>query len=107
MSQGKTQAEAARIVGVDRSTINRWLGDADFQDLLAEADSQDSQNLAHLIPQAYSLLERALAGEQVTVGRARIALDILKTASAVEKAQSGESSFEKRLADLDATGQYG
>lgn len=101
----------ARRLGKSRSTIKRWQDDSAFQELISENFEEatgSEQSLASLIPDAYSLLKRALLDGGIPAARARLALDILKEAerSGVELEES-ESSLAKKLAEIDTSGmQY-
>ncbi len=116
LARGSTQAAAAREAGVDRATIGRWLKDQEFKEMVVTAtDAEDSvedptveaeRGLSRLVPQAERVLEEALAGADVSTQMARVALDIIKAARALEpKAGSGEDgtpTLASLISELDA-----
>lgn len=110
LAVGVSNAEAARRTGVDRSTVGRWRKEQDFQELVLEIaesapEELDSFTLSSLIPLAHALLRKGLEGSDVAIGRARIALEVLKVAETASKETAvGDDSFEKRLAELSAAG---
>jgi len=119
LARGATQAAAGREAGVDRATIGRWLKDQEFKELVVTAtDAEDTvedptveaeRGLSRLVPQAEHVLEDALAGADVSTQMARVALDIIKAARALEpKAGSGEDgtpTLASLIAELDAEDQ--
>jgi len=101
---GGKQSEAARSVGVDRSTIGRWAAEPEFQALIATlAENQVAvEGLESLVPQAMKTIEEALAGK-ATASAGRVALEVIKAAALIAKTEAGsESTLETRLAELDA-----
>lgn len=101
-------SEAARQAEVNRSTVTRWLRDPEFRALITEAEEDDPEvsaraekSLSDLLPQAVSVIERALSGDKTMVASARVALDVMKVAAQLApKGQSGNEA--PPLADLIA-----
>jgi len=97
-------SHASRKAGIDRSTMVRWLKDADFQRLLAEVGSPEPspealKSLADLVPKAVEVVEQGLQGE-ASVSAARIALDVIKVAAQMQP--KGSTDGTPPLADLIA-----
>lgn len=78
--------------------------DDEFQSLISELTIDGPPNLSMLVPEAYNLLQRALSGDSVPASKANVALAVLKAAATVETAGAQESSFAKRLEELDSVG---
>lgn len=101
-------SHAARVAGVNRSTVMRWLKDADFQRLVSEASRVEgpapaaTKALTDLVHRAVEVVEQGLDGE-ATVGAGRLALDVIKVAAQLEpKGNPGESvKLADLLAELD------
>ena len=74
---GTTATEAARLSGVHRSTVHRWLKDprflAEFNGRRAEMQSALAERLAQLQAKALDAVESALEG-----GDTRIAIAVLR-----------------------------
>lgn len=102
----RSQAQTATELGVNRSTVGRWQMDPEFQGLIEQYTTDESEQaatgLSMLVPQALKLIEEALNGKEVTAARARVALDVVKAAASVTKEEAGASTLEARLAELDA-----
>lgn len=115
LAQGFSQAKSAAEAGKDRSTIKRWLKDPAFLDLLQEQkellaapdplEASAEKGLGSLVPQAIELLEQALSGAgTVSATKARVALDIVKTAATLrheETAADAPSSLASLIEKLD------
>ncbi len=106
LRQGVSQAQAARQVGVDKSTIGRWLKDPSFVALVQTPDYQAeaATGLADLVPKALELLESALAGESIPANKARVALDIVKAAAVAGRADSSGGELARRIAEMGGGG---
>jgi len=103
LAAGGSQAAAAKAASVNRSTVLRWLEDADFADA-AKPDLGDSatQGLADLVPKALELLERAMNKGDVPATKARVALDIVKAAANLKQAETGGGTLVERLREIEA-----
>lgn len=98
LAAGRSQAQAAREAGVHRATVKRWMEDPEFMALVEEKAPaeqevvQATKGLADLVPQALQVIEDALAGNQITPAAARVALDVIKTAAALQPKEFGDTS---------------
>jgi hypothetical protein len=97
-------SHAARKAGVDRSTVMRWLKDADFQRLVEEVGNPEPspealRSLSDLVPKAVEVVEQGLQGD-ASVSAARIALDVIKVAAQMQP--KGSTDGTPPLADLIA-----
>lgn len=107
LATGATKAQAARNAGVNRATVTKWSQSAEFLSLVEAVKpglaGEAVTGLHQLIPQSLQLLQGALEGSDVSVTRARIALDIIKAAAGIaqDKADAGPTDLERRLAQLD------
>ena len=107
LAAGVSQAEVARQLGVNKSTVYRWVR-AQREQGAAEASlnpsdtpalnlqSEAASGLADLVPRALQLLEAALDG-QIPASKARVALDIVKAAASVTGEKSG-GELARRIA---------
>ncbi len=102
LRQGVSQAEVSRQVGVDKSTIGRWLKDPSFVALVQTPDYQAeaATGLADLVPQALKLLEDALAGANVPANKAQVALNIVKAAATAGKSEASGGELARRIAEM-------
>jgi hypothetical protein len=113
LARGTTQAEAAREAGVDRATVARWLKLPEFAQLVVTATSagdsegdpteEAEKGLSRLVPQAEQVLEEALSGGNVTPSMAKVALDIIKAARALEPAarEEGTPTLHSLILEMD------
>ncbi len=100
--EGVSQAEAARRVGLDKSTVHRWVKaglPAQVAQPAQDLQSEATTGLADLVPQALKLLEEALSGGSVPAVKARVALDIVKAAASVGIVGGREGDLAKRVAE--------
>lgn len=116
LAGGSSKAAAAREAGINRSTIQRWLDDPEFLDLLVEhkelleapapLEAQATKGLSDLVPKALALLEEALSGGDVPAAKARVALDVVAKAATLHTTEvlEGETSLASLLEKLDARG---
>ena len=110
LANGQSQAQAAKAAGVNRSTVLRWFNDQSFVALIEEERERiasmpegPDHSLESLVPDAHALLARALSGQSVPAGQARVALDVLKAAAALTPVGGNlTTSLEERLAHLDS-----
>lgn len=73
-------AETARQVGVDRSTIQRWVNDPTF--LIPK--EPNVEELVSLVPKALRVLDEALEGKRVTSSQIRAAIEIARSSNALK-----------------------
>jgi len=102
LASGGTQADAAKAVGVNRSTVMRWLKDPEFVESV-DGRSDAAGGLTMLVPEALLLLQQALSGD-VSAARARIALDVIKAAAGLNPVGAAEGTLISRIAELDERG---
>jgi hypothetical protein len=117
LAHGSSKAAAARTAKVNRATIQRWMDDPEFQDLVLEerellaepapVEEQAIKGLSDLVADALVLLKEAMTGKEVTAARARIALDVIVKAASLEgKSAEDEvtASWGSIVEALDARG---
>jgi transcriptional regulator with XRE-family HTH domain len=104
LRRGVSQAETARQVGKNKSTVARWLKDPSFVALVQTSDFQAeaATGLADLVPKALDLLRRALEGETIPANHQAVALNIVKAAAANDPAgAAGGGELARRIQEMD------
>ncbi len=103
LMRSRSVAEASRKAGVTRTTMSRWLQDADFQRELRAARGRvyalTMSRLVHLTGKAVDTLAAILAGKTVSKGKFLAACKVLEYAAGVraEDAQSRMDEIESKL----------
>ncbi len=99
LASGSSVAEAARQVGVTVRTVFRWRQDPDFQRFI-ETTRQEKESLR---TQAEAVMERAMAGDDISSLQLKAAQDTLRLAPGNLSADPGPESIlpiEKSDGDL-------
>jgi len=65
IGRGKTRSEAAALVGVDRTSVQRWVNNPEFQQAIAEANREWRAEFA---ARASRIVELALEHEERNLG---------------------------------------
>ncbi len=101
---GLNNAQTAKQIGVNRVTVGRWIkDDPEFAAALdPELAEKARGGLRELVPQALKILEDALTpGGNVTAARAKVALDVIKTASSISTSEEKiTGTLAARLAEI-------
>jgi len=105
----KSQYQVAKLIGVDRATIGRWLkSDEEFREEVSREPSEEELStrarggLADLVPQAIQLLERALSDGDIPANKATMALNVIKAAAQLSPSVSdADKTLAQRLAELE------
>jgi len=105
---GASANQVANELGVNRSTVGRWMkDDPEFQAALSPVEGMSERargGLAALVPKALRLLDQSLSGDSdIPPARATLALKMVQAAAQVGSAQEKvEGTLASRLAELDA-----
>ncbi len=105
LMQSRSVAQAARKAGVTRTTMSRWLQDADFQRELRAARGRvyalTMGRLVHLTGKAVDVLAASLAGKTVSKSTFLAACRVLEFAAGVrnEDAQARMDRIEEFLSE--------
>lgn len=103
LMRSRSVAQAARRAGVARTTLTRWLADADFQRELRAARGRvyalTMSRLVHLSGKAVDVLAGILVGKTVSKGMFLAACKVLEYVAGVraEDAQARIDEIESRL----------
>jgi len=109
LMQSRSVAQAARKAGVTRTTMSRWLQDADFQRELRAARGRayalTMSRLVHLTNKAVDVLAASLAGKTVSKSMFLAACRVLDFAAGVrnEDVQQRVDAIEEQLQQVRGT----
>lgn len=109
LARGKTQAEAGRDAGVDRSSVKRWIKEEPLlrrvdelkilmqNEAMDEGQEEAKRGLARLVPMAEAVVEASLKGEPyngkaITAQQHQNALRTIELAHKLEPRATGGSS---------------
>lgn len=97
--QNSNMSETARLVGVNRATVSRWLAEPG----VLEGGCEPIQGFPALIPKALKVLDDALDGVNIKPAQIRAALEVVKASNALKETKAeGLETLADVIARLDA-----
>lgn len=98
-------SQAAKLAGVSRPTLQRWLKDPKFLEGVSPASTEPAElGLKIMVPKALKLVDSALEGKNVTASQLRAAMAVINASNALKQSdKTAETTLEQRIQALEGT----